>query len=245
MKFFLFSSKEKNILKETDKILEVIKIGNKEVICAIGGGGKTHTVFEICKELWEKKSKKVALCTTTHMMFPSEEVNVYEGDKPEEVEKLFENSFVICGSRDGRRMAQPPQFLLDKLPEICDFLVIEADGSRQLPLKFPQQHEPVLHPKTTLVIGICGIDAYGKTIKDVCHRSPTAVKVLGKTETDIVTAEDIAKTLESKECGQMKGVECRFIPLINKVDDEEKKAFAISVASCLKENEICLFSSYV
>ena len=201
-------------------------------------------VSDKCKELWKNRSKKVALCTTTHMKFPGPEFDVYQGDKTEDVEKLFEKSFVICGTKDGKRMAQPPQSLLDKLPEICDFLLIEADGSRQLPLKFPQQHEPVLHPKSTLVIGLCGIDAYEKPINEVCHRCQTAVSVLGKEETDIVTADDIAKTLEGKEFGQKKDVKCRYIPLINKVDDDEKKAFAISVAFCLKESEECMFSTY-
>ena len=243
MKFWLYSKNDQKITKQSDLLIDLIDLGPKEVICLVGGGGKTHTVFELCRELWKNKSKKVVLCTSTHMEFPTNSVVVYQGDNVEEVEKQFDKSYVVCGTKEGKRMASPPQKLYERLHEICDYLVIEADGSRQLPLKFPQSHEPVLNPHSTIVLGLCGIDCYGEPLNKVCHRTPDAVKYLNKDENELITTDDIVKTLEGKEIGQMKNVHCTFFPVINKVDNKERLQIALQIASKIKEND-CIFSTY-
>ncbi|EAY13342.1 hypothetical protein TVAG_164520 [Trichomonas vaginalis G3] len=239
MKFWLYSHQTKTV-KESDNILSLLSLGNHEVISVVGGGGKTHTVFEISHEL-VKQGKKVILCTTTAMMFPEEPV--YTGNNIEEIKSMFKNSLVIVGTRIGpKKMGPPDSSIYDQLDSICDYLVIEADGSRQLPLKFPRSHEPVLHPRSTLVIGLAGIDSFGAKLEDVCHKPPTAVELLHKTNEDIIDEKDIAFILESED-GQMKNVKCRYIAIINKVDDDTRYNNAILVAQNLKNHD-CIFSTY-
>lgn len=239
MKFWFFNHQSQKV-STSSKLVPLLNLGPREVISVVGGGGKTHTVFEIANELLNL-NKKVILCTTTAMMYPN--LPVYEGNDVEEIKNLLNGSLVIVGTRMGQKKMGPPDpAVFDLLDSVCDYLVIEADGSRQLPLKFPQSHEPVLHERSSLVIGVAGIDSFGRKLIDVCHRPPTAMKVLHKSEEDIINGEDIAYTLES-ENGQMKNVQCRFIPILNKVDSVERLNNATHVAMNLKFND-CIFSSY-
>lgn len=45
------------------------------------------------------------------------------------------------------------------LENIADFILVEADGSRRLPLKVPAINEPVIPRDNKKTVLICGIDA--------------------------------------------------------------------------------------
>lgn len=45
------------------------------------------------------------------------------------------------------------------LAQSWDFVLVEADGSRRLPVKAPAVYEPVIPPGTDLVVGVIGLDA--------------------------------------------------------------------------------------
>ena len=60
--------------------------------------------------------------------------------------------------------------IAEKLINLCDFLLIEADGARMHPLKVPANYEPVILKNTTMVVGVAGIDSLFKSINKICHR---------------------------------------------------------------------------
>ena len=43
-----------------------------------------------------------------------------------------------------------------------DFILVEADGSKRLPVKAPESYEPVIPPGTDLVVGVVGLDCLGQ-----------------------------------------------------------------------------------
>ncbi|MFA9421857.1 MAG: hypothetical protein ACERLB_17060, partial [Gammaproteobacteria bacterium] len=51
-----------------------------------------------------------------------------------------------------------------------DWVVVEADGSRMLPVKAPAEHEPVVPEETSLFVSVVGIDALDDSIERVAHR---------------------------------------------------------------------------
>ena len=59
-------------------------------------------------------------------------------------------------------------------------LPIEADGARRMPLKVPAAHEPVIPGETTHVLSVYGLDAVGRTFKEVCFRFELACPFLKK-----------------------------------------------------------------
>jgi probable selenium-dependent hydroxylase accessory protein YqeC len=129
-------------------------------------------------------------------------------------------------SKDGRhKMRGLPSEELKELRKFCDVLLIEADGSKRLPVKAPESFEPVIPEMTQLVIGIAGASAIGRPIGEVSCRTERVCDVLRKKPDDLVTAEDLA-TLLLHERGQKKMVFCDYRAVINQADclsDHEKQ----------------------
>ncbi|WP_276874600.1 selenium cofactor biosynthesis protein YqeC, partial [Anaerotruncus massiliensis (ex Togo et al. 2019)] len=76
-----------------------------------------------------------------------------------------------------------------------DALFLEADGSRRLPVKFPNSTEPVIPEGTGRVIAVAGLSALGRPVDEVCHRAPLAREALGIPEGASVTPGIIARLL--------------------------------------------------
>ena len=85
-----------------------------------------------------------------------------------------------------------PSPLLEQLPELADRVIIEADGTKGLPLKVPNDHEPVIPAFADAVIAVAGLSALGCPLGEVCHR-PELAKLRFDLEPDqIVTPELMA-----------------------------------------------------
>lgn len=56
--------------------------------------------------------------------------------------------------------------VMQKLLKQFDVILIEADGSKRLPLKVPSETEPVLVPQTGLIIACAGLTAAGNQFGD-------------------------------------------------------------------------------
>lgn len=172
----------------------------QKIISFVGAGGKTTFVYTLAKELAEL-GKRVIVTTTTHMEKPIQ--NYCEWGQKIQVNA----GEVLSVGRDchNGKMKGMEQGEYLKLLEFADFLIIEADGSRKMPLKVPAQHEPVIIPKTDLVVGVLGLNSVGKTIMEASHRAPDVAAFLKKQECDIITTEDL-ESISFSEKGLKKGV---------------------------------------
>jgi xanthine dehydrogenase accessory factor len=52
----------------------------------------------------------------------------------------------------------------------ADVVLVEADGSRRMPLKYPAAYEPVLPANTDEIVLCVGLSALGRPAREVCHR---------------------------------------------------------------------------
>lgn len=52
------------------------------------------------------------------------------------------------------------------LQEYWDVILVEADGSKHLPIKAPAEHEPVIPPVSDMVLGCIGLDCLGKPMDE-------------------------------------------------------------------------------
>lgn len=242
MKFFKLSDRE---ITEQKLLIEAlnIDINKKNIISFVGGGGKTSLIYELGNEL-SKLGKKVIVTTTTHMFMP--QINVVLTGKIDDIIKLLESKNMItvgmlCDEKNVkikknqlknettfdnieeklRKISGLPESVATCLIELADFILVEADGSKRLPLKMPASHEPVILDGSNLVIGVCGIDAIGKTIKETCHRPNLVSKFLNVSEEHIINESDIAKILLNDK-GQRKNVNCDYKVVVNKVDNIER-----------------------
>lgn len=251
MKIFEYNNRK---IKEEKLLIEALKIdvNKKNIISFVGGGGKTSLIYKLGSELREL-GKKIIVTTTTHMFMPKS--NVVLTGKKDDIIKLLHNENLItvgvvydeknakidCNKLKNRNILDSyeegnsqkisglPKEIAESLIKIADFVLVEADGSKRLPLKVPAEYEPVILEGSNLVVGVCGIDAIGKSINETCHRSNLVSKFLDTDEKHIINACDAAKILSSAE-GQRKNLKCSYKVIINKADTltELEKAKDIS-----------------
>jgi probable selenium-dependent hydroxylase accessory protein YqeC len=184
------------------------------VTALIGGGGKTSTMYALAEELREMGS--VIVCTSTHILRPERLPYRVRIEAP-----LKRGEVVSTGTPDGRKLTAPAQSF-ETLCALADYVLVEADGSRQLPLKAHASHEPVIPSETTAVLVVIGIDGLGKPIKNVAHRPELFAGICGASVDDIVTEEMVHTVLSTYP--RFDGV------VINKADDERQLAKAESLA---------------
>ena len=198
MELWNFRGKQNNI---TDALQ--IRLPEHAVISIVGAGGKTSLIFAWAREL-AASGKKVVITTTTHMYRPEsmeeDNIRIVAQDDPE---------------RPGKVMA-PPSDVLDSLRETADVVLIEADGSRRMPLKWPAPWEPVVPDFTDFTVCVAGLSALGRKTSDAVYRADELPDRLKRETVDINL---IHAAVSSRDGGQ-KGVRGDFRVFMNQVDDD-------------------------
>jgi len=173
------------------------------VISVVGAGGKTSLIFAWAREL-AASGKQVIITTTTHMYRPErmEEggIKVIAADDPERPDKL---------------MALPAD-VLEGLRETADVILIEADGSKRMPLKWPGDNEPAIPDYTDVTVCVAGLSALGHRTSDVIYRADELPDALKRDTVDM----NLMHAMLSSRSGGQKGVRGEFRVFLNQVDDD-------------------------
>lgn len=234
---------------DNDRLLEkgylheglFINIDEKKIISFVGAGGKTTLIFNLAEEL-KSIGRKVIITTTTNMFMP-EKYLLCSSDLKQIAERLKHDGIAVIGRPVGNnKFSSLNDVSFQELLEICDFLLIESDGSRRLPLKAPDMHEPVVIDETDIVVGVAGIDSLSQSIKDICHRKEIVCDILNADESHIISERDIAELLSS-ERGQRKAMgslekDAQYVAVINKCDTNELLRKAETIGVLLKDKKV-------
>jgi probable selenium-dependent hydroxylase accessory protein YqeC len=158
------------------------------VISVIGSGGKSTLIRKLAKEGADKELKTV-ITTTTHIL----PLDNYIEDPEEALLRLESDRIVtIAGRSQTGKLCRPSSDVLEAIYRQADLVLIEADGSKRLPLKYPASFEPVIEPATDLIILVAGLSSYGCRFGDVCFRSDLAEAPLGVSASDPVDSTILA-----------------------------------------------------
>ena len=68
------------------------------------------------------------------------------------------------------KMGSLPKAVFDAVFPFADVVLVEADGSKRMPLKMPRQGEPVLPETCDFLVTVAGLSALGQPWEQVCHR---------------------------------------------------------------------------
>ena len=138
------------------------------IISVIGSGGKTTYIREL-KDKYVSMNKTVLMCTTTHMLI--EEDTLVDPGYDEIMQRIETYGYCHAGNRCGdMKIEALDEELFNQLKQVVDVILIEADGSKHLPLKYPNVNEPVLDSDTDEVVLISNLNGLSQPVKDVVHR---------------------------------------------------------------------------
>ncbi len=208
------------------------------VTAVIGSGGKT-TLIEYLARQAVAAGEKAAIVTTTHMRLPQKHNGV--GKREEEAISIMEEEgCVYCGSpaREKGKMIFPGDKLYRKLCEEADLILVEADGSRGLPMKVPDwPREPVIPENADEVDVVFGLTALGQPLAEVCQRWELGKRWIIGQESQPVTEELAVKFLIN---GYLLPVQKQFpevtlTVILNQADTSERKEKGRRMARLLAE----------
>ena len=169
------------------------------VTAIIGGGGKTTLMECLVEEL--SAQARVIVCTTTHI-YPEQNMPCLVSTSEAEIAAELARTRCVCvGSASESGKYSAPELPFCTLRALADYVIVEADGSKRLPLKAHASHEPVIPEEAQRVIMVIGIDGVGKTIRETCHRSALYAQLAGVDEETVVTPQLAARVVNAEGYG--------------------------------------------
>lgn len=225
------------------KIAYALRASRYRCTAFVGSGGKSSALFQVA---WEMPPP-VFLAVTTHLAVSQTEladrwVVVQSVRDIPEPEAIAGSRVLFTGPQDEvGKVRGVGNDVLEHIFRLAEQfscpLLIEADGARQLPLKAPAEHEPVLPHFCDLVVVVAGLSALGKPLDDESvHRVDRYMELSGLERGQAITTQAIARVLLHPN-GGMKGIPpgARRVVLLNQADTVELQAQAIDLSGMLLE----------
>lgn len=172
------------------KLAPLLKI-EKGVTAIIGSGGKTTLLRTLSGEL----PGRVLLCTSTHFQGYADLPTVLDPTAADLRKALAAHPIVCAAGRSPTGKLVDCGLPYETLADLADFVLVEADGSRQRPLKAHALHEPVIPPCTRQVICVVGLSGLHRPVSEVVHRPELFCPLVGCTPEDEATPERVARAL--------------------------------------------------
>ena len=160
------------------------------IISVVGSGGKTTLIKKLAAQ-YTNEGKTVFVTTSTHMFI--EEDTLLTDDADTIIHRLQEKCYAMAGIPEGEKIKALSRETYEAVCSFADVVLVEADGSKRLPLKYPNASEPVIPENTDEIIVVCGLNAVGQKAKDVCHRLELVKASLGIQDDTVITASHVQK----------------------------------------------------
>ncbi|HAE42120.1 MAG TPA: putative selenium-dependent hydroxylase accessory protein YqeC [Clostridiales bacterium] len=200
-----------------------IDVNQKTVITVTGSGGKTTIISELANQLLEA-GKKVVITTTTKIYLPeaNNAITILNETILKHINLQYQGIVFAGKSIDSNNKLQgftnEEISMIHKNPNI-NFLIIEGDGSKRLPIKGYAFYEPVVPDTTDILISVIGLNAIGKTVDDTSvHRIDKFEEITGKSSGATIGKEDIIKLILSPD-GYFKCRGKKNYLILNQVND--------------------------
>jgi molybdenum cofactor cytidylyltransferase len=157
----------------------------------------------------------------------------------EVIEHGLSGVILVTGKIEEDRTKPVDNKVLLWLREFCGYhslpLLVEADGSRQKPLKAPGAHEPPVPDFAQLVVVVAGLGALGKPLdEENVHRPEIFARLCGLQPGEIVTASALMRLLTHPK-GGLKNIpeNARRVALLNQADSPGLQSQADGLAKGL------------
>jgi len=214
------------------QLQHALRLNSAPCLAFVGSGGKSTALFQLASEL----NSPVVLTATTHLAasqlsLTDRQITAASPSDLSALEKeILRGVVLVTGSQVGERMKGVSDEVLNWLHAFCRVhalpLLVEADGSRQRPLKAPAQHEPPIPSFVETAVVVAGLSALGQPLEDqFVHRLEIYTRLSGLSQGQSITSEAIARVLTHPD-GGFKNLppEARRVSLLNQADSPELQA---------------------
>lgn len=229
------------------ELFKALQLKDKAMVALVGAGGKTSLMLKLASES-ARRGSRVLVTTTTKMLTSQLEgcgTLILEQDSDKLLQELNlspDISLVTAAAAAVNKQNKVVGFSCETLDAIYragifDFILVEADGARGLPLKAPAAYEPILPSSITHVLAVTGIDALNRPLtENHVHRCHLVAQLAGQ-QLDTLVVEETILHVVRRYAGLARQVSSgvRFIPVINKVDSDSYLEKAKRVVSLLLE----------
>lgn len=224
---------------------DILKLGEVTfpyVIAIVGSGGKTSLMGALARE-GMLRNKRVAVLTTTHIRKPPCDIlqngGAFFGIKA--------GSVTVFGKEvEHGKLTYPGDICYEQICKQADFILVEADGSKGLPVKVPAAHEPVIPVNVNMIIVVGGLSALEHLGEEVCHRWELALELLhrhnGKHGNESITASDMSILMKEGYGIPLanKFPYARLVFCINQADTKRDRLAAKEIVKNLNEESMIL-----
>lgn len=209
------------------KLAQALNITSGDVVSFVGAGGKSSTLFALGYELVDAGMRVIAITTTRigedQLSLAPYAMRLNKG-LSEVSAALEKHSFVFLYDelRNGKVYGFDPSIVTELLDNLnSDVMLIEADGSRQLPFKAPYDHEPVIPLETSLVVPMASLSVLGQPLDDDhVYNAQAMIDRYGFYPGSRVKSPWVAQVLRDEELG-LRGIpdRARVVVLLNQTPE--------------------------
>ncbi len=224
------------------KLSEALRIEQPQSIAFVGAGGKTTALFNLARQL----PPPVIVTTTTHLakwqiVLADQHIQISpEDDITDHLLVDLSGVLLITGSElQDERMSGLDFHTLEHLYGFASdaniSLLIEADGSKQRPLKAPAEHEPVIPDFVDKVVVVAGLSALDQPLSEAwVHRPEKFAGLSGLAINESISLDAIVSVLTNQK-GGLKGIpkDADVTVLLNQADTPELLSKAKFLSSLL------------
>ncbi len=235
---------------------QAFRISDTSCIALVGSGGKTTALFQLARRLSRLApagsgpakentgERPVIVTATAHLRVDQVRLadSHWIGETPEDLgglEKNLRGVMLVTGPVTGSRSMGLNNDTVAWLHSLCLRhaipLLIEADGSRQRPLKAPAAYEPPIPGFVEAVAVVAGLTGLGKPLgEEFVHRPEVFARLSGLAMGDIITPEALLRVLAHPD-GGLKNIPAQAgrLVLLNQADTAELQAQASALAGDL------------
>ena len=221
-------------------LAQALRVNSSPCIAFVGAGGKTTAAFQLARQL----TSPVIVTATSHLgawqVGLADQHIMTETPAPlEKLEHGLKGVILVTRGMDGDRTQPINDDLMNWLQQFCGYhsipLLIEADGSREKPLKAWAKHEPPIPFFVELVVQVIGLSGIGKSLNnEYVHRPEIFSKLSGLYVEELITPEALINVLTHID-GGLKNIpaSARRIALLNQAETPELQSAAQALAQSL------------
>lgn len=216
-------------------LFRALRVAPSSSIAFAGAGGKTTGIFQLAREIHRNVSQAIIVTATSHLgtwqtHLADQHIIAHTPSDVRNTE--LRGITLITGDIEGDRTQPISTDALSWLhashKSISTPLLIEADGSRQKPLKAPKENEPPIPKWIDVVVYVAGLSALGKPLdEEFVHRTEVFAKLSGLKIGEIITPLALIRVLSNSE-GGLKNIpsQAKRILLLNQAETPELQSIA-------------------